>query len=1009
MEVLEGAGESDVRSFLQPADEPGSLGRLDHYRVLEEVGRGGMGVVYRAFDEKLRRVVALKVLSPRLASSPAARQRFTREARAVAAVNHPNVVTIHAVEDGGALPYLVMQLVDGPSLQQYLDRAGPLGVQEIVRIGVQIAWGLAAAHEAGVVHRDVKPANVLLSAACGLAPTSEEGSAKPQAARQTVPKITDFGLARAAADASLTQSGVIAGTPMYMAPEQARGEEVDHRADLFALGSLLSTLCTGRPPFRASSSLAVLHRVCSETPRPIRELRPDVPGWLCQVVQRLHAREPAQRFQSAREVAELLARRQAGTATSMWRRAWVAAAGLVVVVGCVAGFLLWPGKSGKEETRTEEEAFVPHRLPTAAELARRRSPLDKLKHEDVPPYLRAVMAGGDAARAPRELVCVLGEPRFLLPNSGPASWPALSPDGTVLAVPCFDCIVLFDARSGAPLRVLTGHEGRVFGVAFRPDGKQLAASVWGPRHAVAVWDLQTGKVVRRLTGHRATVLRVTYSSDGKRLASCSDDRTAKVWDADSGEELVTLSGHRDVVGAVCFEAGGLRIVTGSNDRTVGVWDAHGKRLATLTGHSDSVTGIAFSPDGRQFATGSDLESLLWDTRTLQKGHMLFQPGVWLAFSPDGKSLLTARHDHMRGTAHEAHTWDVRTGHSLGLLRLRDSGGIAVYQLGGDGKTLFALKSVPAATRLRVWDLATQRERSFDEGHTGAVRTVAIDQTGRWLASGGADGTVRLWDLAGRPGLVRMLRGHNLDVLAVAFSPDGKLLASGGADEKVVLWYSADGRQAGTLAGPSILPARLAFSPDGRLLGTCGADGTVHLWDVSTRQPRPSLPWHKGPVRAVAFSPQGRTLASGGTDGTVCLGEPGSVRPAHTFRQGSPVVDLAFSPDGRILASVSDAPGSRLRLWDVATRAEANHAEHEAGGVSLAFGPLGDRLVTAGRDTRLHLWERGVAGWRRARSWGPLGAAVQQVAITPEGRYLAVASASGCVYLLRLPPPGSPGP
>jgi formylglycine-generating enzyme required for sulfatase activity len=287
-------GEGDgALDFLQPPARPGSLGRLGHYEVLEVLGTGGFGVVLKAFDEMLHRVVAIKVMAPQLASTSPARKRFLREARASAAIRQENVVDIHAVEEQ-PIPYLVMEYIAGETLQQRLDRVGPLEVPEVLRIGRQVARGLAAAHAMGLIHRDIKPSNILL----------ESG------VEQRV-KITDFGLARAADDASLTQSGYIAGTPMYMAPEQARGEVIDHRADLFGLGSVLYVMCSGRPPFRAATTLAVLKRVAEDTPRPIREIIPEVPDWLCAVVARLHAKKPAGRFATASEVADLLARYEA--------------------------------------------------------------------------------------------------------------------------------------------------------------------------------------------------------------------------------------------------------------------------------------------------------------------------------------------------------------------------------------------------------------------------------------------------------------------------------------------------------------------------------------------------------------------------------------------------------------------------------------------------------------------------------------------------------------------------
>ncbi|MBX9627237.1 MAG: protein kinase [Gemmataceae bacterium] len=280
----------DPLAFLAPPGRPGSLGRIGHYEVLQVLGRGGFGVVFRAFDEALQRVVAVKVLAPLLAVTPAARKRFLREARASARVRHENVVQVYEAGEL-PLPYLVMEYIPGETLQQRLDQAGPLDPAEVARVGRQLADGLDAAHEHGLVHRDVKPTNVLLE-------SGPRGHVK----------LTDFGLARAADDATLTHSGQVAGTPMYMAPEQAKGEHVDHRADLFSLGSVLYVMTTGRPPFRAQGALAVLRRVAEDDPPPVRDLAPETPGWLCDLIGKLHAKDPADRFPSAREVADLLAR-----------------------------------------------------------------------------------------------------------------------------------------------------------------------------------------------------------------------------------------------------------------------------------------------------------------------------------------------------------------------------------------------------------------------------------------------------------------------------------------------------------------------------------------------------------------------------------------------------------------------------------------------------------------------------------------------------------------------------
>jgi serine/threonine protein kinase/Leucine-rich repeat (LRR) protein len=275
-------------SFLLPSEKPGSLGRLAHYEVLEVLGNGGFGTVVKAFDEKLHRFVAIKLMSPFLAATAAPRKRFVREARSAAAVRHENVIAIYAVEDE-PIPYLVMDFIAGRTLQQKLEATGALDLLDVLKIGRQIAAGLTAAHAMGLIHRDIKPGNILL----------EDGALHV--------KITDFGLARAADDASITQSGFVAGTPMFMAPEQAQGEPIDQRADLFSLGSVLYTMCSGRPPFRAANTLAVLKRVVEDAPRPIREIIPGIPEWLCELISVLHAKNPADRTISAQNVADLLA------------------------------------------------------------------------------------------------------------------------------------------------------------------------------------------------------------------------------------------------------------------------------------------------------------------------------------------------------------------------------------------------------------------------------------------------------------------------------------------------------------------------------------------------------------------------------------------------------------------------------------------------------------------------------------------------------------------------------
>lgn len=280
--------EAMARQLLSPPSHPEMLGRIGRYDVERLIGSGGMGVVFKAHDTELNRPVAVKLLAPYLATSGAARNRFAREARAAAAVVDDHVVPIHNVETDDEHPFLVMKYIAGGSLQQRLDREGALDVCEVLRIGMHTAKGLAAAHAQGLIHRDVKPSNILLN----------EGVERAV--------LTDFGLARATDDANLTCSGFHPGTPHYMSPEQVRGEAIDARSDLFGLGCVLYAMCTGHPPFRSETSYAVLRRITDDTPRSIRETNPNMPPWLDQIVMKLLAKSPEGRFESAEQVAELL-------------------------------------------------------------------------------------------------------------------------------------------------------------------------------------------------------------------------------------------------------------------------------------------------------------------------------------------------------------------------------------------------------------------------------------------------------------------------------------------------------------------------------------------------------------------------------------------------------------------------------------------------------------------------------------------------------------------------------
>jgi serine/threonine protein kinase/formylglycine-generating enzyme required for sulfatase activity len=283
---LSGDAIKQLMPFLSPATNPKAIGLLGHYEIESVLGEGAFGIVLFARDMKLERPVAIKVLHPTLAVTSPPRKRFLREARSAAAIRHENIVRVYSVEEE-PIPYLVMEYVPHGTLQDLIDQDGPLEIADVVLLGGQLLEGLAAAHEAGIIHRDIKPSNLLV----------ENGS-------RPILKITDFGLARTVDDAKLTQTGFVAGTPLYMSPEQALGRSIDAKSDLFSVGSVLYTALTGRPPFRAPNSLAVLKRVIEDTPRPISEIIPEVPQWICDFLARLHQKSPLDRFESTRQAAK---------------------------------------------------------------------------------------------------------------------------------------------------------------------------------------------------------------------------------------------------------------------------------------------------------------------------------------------------------------------------------------------------------------------------------------------------------------------------------------------------------------------------------------------------------------------------------------------------------------------------------------------------------------------------------------------------------------------------------
>ncbi len=759
--------------FLAPARLEGSLGRLGQYEILEVVGCGGMGIVFKARDTKLHRVVAVKVLAPELAANATARQRFSREAQAAAAVSHDHVVTIYAVEENESAdcavpPYLVMEFIDGQSLQQKIDREGPLELKEILRIGRQMAAGLAAAHQQGLIHRDVKPANILL----------QNGIERVQ--------ITDFGLARAIDDVAITQTGQVAGTPAFMSPEQAQGHPVDPRSDLFSLGSVLYAMCTGRSPFRAESTMGCLRRVCDDTPRPIREVSPDIPTWLVAIIERLLAKNPDDRYQTAEEVAEVLGqglahvqdpgskprpvpirvvRRLAPPA--LGGRGWLAAASLLLALTAAFGVSEATGVTHLSATVirivTGEGTLVievddPSVQVTldGEELKITGAGIKELKVRPGQYELQATKGGQvvsqelvKISRSEREVVKVTLEP-IDAGRTGAKAGNATSQAGV-------EKPAIASAPTIPEVRRFQALPPQVGAVAFSPDGRQALTGGGVARHldnksvpldySLQLWDVERGTEIHRLSGHRDLVHAVAFSPDGRRALSGSDDGTVRLWNIQTGDQLQELNGHNGAVLRLAFLPDGKQAVSvgdggGRGDDAMILWDLDsGEEVRRLDNSAWAVLDVAVSDDGRWALcglAGKPGSSLaLWDLKTGELVRQFESIGsnkiASVAFLPGGARAVSCDRS---GTIR---IWDLPSGRQLRsfVTPLELAWGLAVLP---DGRRVIVIGH-PGAW---LYDLETGKPMASFEGDENYPGKPAVSADGEWALAGSYNGVAHLW-------------------------------------------------------------------------------------------------------------------------------------------------------------------------------------------------------------------------------------------------------------------------
>ena len=732
----------DGLRFLSPSDRPGAIGRLGHYDVLAEVGRGGMGIVLRAFDRNLQRVVAIKVLAPHLAVSPTAVKRFVREARAAAAIRNEHVIDLHAVEEENGLPFFVMEYISGISLQERLDRSGPLGLPDVVRIALQTARGLAAAHAVGMIHRDVKPANILL-----------ENDAERV-------KLTDFGLARAADDASLTQAGMIIGTPTYMSPEQARGEPIDARSDLFSFGSVIHAMCTGHAPFRADTSMAVLKRICEETPPDPRDTNSAVPTWLVALIEKLHAKDPGARFQSAAEVADLLAprlvaleegrplpdeaiaqkRTSARTRRVRTGHAIVAALalGLGLTITCYAPTVYRFATNKGELVIETDDPDIEVTVKKDNEVVQI---VDKKSGRTV--TLKAGRYQVELGEGANGLT--LSTDQFTLERGGKAVVKVS------VGPPAIRELLRFEEITAIPWAAAfcLGDRCVVGGAGTKPVGLNW---VPGDDTDIRVWDAKTGKVLRRLKGYTDGVACVAVSPNGKvgvsgGLMTEGGIFVARVWDLESGKELRQFTKHTGRIMAAAFLPNGRQVVTVGGyeadkkpEGEVRLWDVETcEEIRRFKGHHHEVKWMAISPDGKRMLTsGQDGCTILWDVekgtiiRQTERATAPSQSGPWFAIARDCRRAVLACWDR------SILVFDVESGDPIRRLT-GHTDTLGLPAITPDGRHVVSCGD----TTVRLWDVDSGREISRLEGFQVSFGVKAISADGKEVLLQTFEPTLRL--------------------------------------------------------------------------------------------------------------------------------------------------------------------------------------------------------------------------------------------------------------------------